>query len=118
MVLSDRECSRQEPKPLELKRGHEEAVRHEPGNPLKVERLRATFYGLQLSQCRGLFFIQFMDFDGDNVVRSPGRSPLCPSLDRCNYLRYGISHTTENLEESFPVSLVLTLGDDGITPHW
>lgn len=86
--LSERESPGQEAKPLKLQWGHEETVRHEPSQTLKVEWWQASRMA-QLSSTCGLPFVPVVDLDRDEIIAT-----LRSSSERCNQLCDGIGHST------------------------
>lgn len=99
--------SGQEPKPLELYRGHEESIRHEPRQALKVEWRQRGSRRTHLPDSWRLFLVQVMNFNRNEVIATLGSSLLRASLDGRDHLRNGIGDATQHLDE--PVSLSATV---------
>ncbi len=67
-VLSDRERPGQELKPLELNRRHNETIRHETRQALKVERRRQLPGGRdELGVGHGVLLVQLVYLDGKKI---------------------------------------------------
>lgn len=100
--LGDGEASLEEAEPLELQGRHAEAVRHEAGQPLKVERRR------QVPRLRdkilfveGVLPVELVDLVGDGVVtgvRAPAGWVLAEGslADRRDGLGYRVGDSTQD----------------------
>jgi hypothetical protein len=111
--LRNGKCPRQEPEPLVLDRCHQETVRHETCQTLKVEGRRESLrVGDDLAFWPWVPLVQLVYFDGEEVVLVAfahrtlpyGRQGLC----------YSVCYATKNLYTSANVSncveVVVTMG--------
>lgn len=96
--LGDREDVLEEAEPLELDGRHAEAVRHEAGQTLKVERRRKVLrVGNQVAVVEGVLAVELVDLDGDAVVLLEAAGLAEGSLaDGCDGLGNCIGDTTED----------------------
>lgn len=104
MCLRDGEGTRQETKPLELDRRHEEPIGHEAGQPFKVEGRCCRLVVSQFTYCRRLLLLEFLNFDRDEVARSIAGSSI-GTLSKCrNSLRDRICYSAQNLNATIQFS--------------
>lgn len=96
VLLGKRESPGQEAEPLELHRGHEETICHEPREALEIKGRRRSPGVSQLPNSRRLLLIQVMDLYRNEIIAS--RKPLSRAeFECCNELCNGIGHTTKHL---------------------
>ena len=94
VLLGEWERSRQESKPLELHRRHEEAISHEPRETLKIERRGRAPDISQFPYSWGLLLVKVGDLNRKEIVAACWRSA---GPEGRNQLRNGIGNTTKHL---------------------